>query len=168
MDVTIGVLDIRKYALKSEHLPMMRSALTSFDSLNRLTLGGDIPLNLLTNDFLVTLKYVGVDDFDFRSKAFKLEAGEDGWGNGYRLLRSSYVGDYPDVDVGLMAFLFRGSEAQDESVSVKFPAARVPRDIGEQLLKVNSIICHSYRIAKGRGTVRHHSLTESTLPNMHH
>ncbi|KAH7671530.1 hypothetical protein AAVH_42670, partial [Aphelenchoides avenae] len=51
-----------------------------------------------------------------------------------RTLVNTYDGDYSDLDVGLTTFLFRG-RAQDEELELKFPAARVPHDFCQRLLK---------------------------------
>ncbi|KAH7697336.1 hypothetical protein AAVH_35581, partial [Aphelenchoides avenae] len=133
VDVTIGGLYISEFTLKSGDLPLARVALTSFNSLHRLAIGGDVPLDLITNDFLVALKSVGVIGFEFRSKDFKLPA-KGGWATGPRVLRNNYEGDYPNLDAGLMSFLFRGNES-DKPVYLEIPAARVPQDFCRQLLK---------------------------------
>lgn len=133
MDITIDGLDIGDFTLKSAHVPLARSVLTSFNSLRRLRLGNDMPLDFLTNEFLVALKQIGVVDFEFRSKPFK----RAGRGFGGRALRTTYDGNYPDLDAGLTAFLFRGTET-DEPVNLRIPAARVPQDFCQRLLKVSS------------------------------
>ncbi|KAH7669934.1 hypothetical protein AAVH_42845 [Aphelenchoides avenae] len=78
-------------------------------------------------------------DFEFRSAVFYVRAEDDddslGGQDSRRILVNTYDGDYPDLDAGLMAFLFRGSEAQDEKLELKFPAARVPHDFCQRLLK---------------------------------
>ncbi|KAH7701012.1 hypothetical protein AAVH_31862, partial [Aphelenchoides avenae] len=138
LDVTINGLYIGDFALKSHsHLPLVRSALTSFNALRRLTLGDDVPLDFLTDDFLVGLKDVGVVDFVLRSKEFRVRA-RDGWGApdaGRRVLVNTYDDDYPELDAGLTAYLFRGRELEHEAVSLKFPAARVHHDFCQLLLK---------------------------------
>lgn len=143
MDAAVTRLGIRQFALKSSHVPVARSALISFNSLHRLTLEDNVPLDLLTDDFLVTFKNLGVANFEFRSKVFEVRVrddddDDDDWGgqDGHRAIVNRYRGGYPHLDAGLMAFLFRGSEAQDEAVVLNFPAARVPHDFCRRLLKV--------------------------------
>lgn len=140
-------LNIEKLALTPSLLPLARSALAAFNSLRHLTLHSDVPLNLLTNDFLVALKHIGVVDFEFRSQLFWVRVGDGDWDttDSRRFLVNNYDGDYPDLDVGLTAFLFRGREAEHEAVALNFPAARVPRDFCQRLLQVSSII-RPYRV----------------------
>lgn len=139
MDVTIGGLNAGDIALKSAHLAVARSALTSINSLRHLTLGDDIPPDVLTNDLLVNLKDTGVAQFVFRSELFKLRARiEEGHFREPRVLVDTCDGGYPDLDAGVTAFLFRGSELEHQTVTLKFPAARVPHDFCQRLLKVGN------------------------------
>ncbi|KAH7711923.1 hypothetical protein AAVH_20767, partial [Aphelenchoides avenae] len=104
VDASINRLGIDEFALKPVDLPVARSALTSFNSLRRLTLGNDVPLDLLTNDFLVALTHIGVVDFELRSEVFYVRADDDddslGGQDSRRTLVNTYDGDYSDLDVG--------------------------------------------------------------------
>lgn len=123
-------MNIDDVALERAQFPVARSALTSFSSVRRLEL--EIPFDLLTNDLLIALKHIGVAHFVVRWRYFNLrvDAGD------HQVLANVYFGGYPDLDVGLTEFLFRGSELEHEEVALKFPAARVPRDFCQRLLKV--------------------------------
>ncbi|KAH7711917.1 hypothetical protein AAVH_20761 [Aphelenchoides avenae] len=136
VDVTVHSLNIDDFRLSAKEFALGRSALTSFNTLHELALGDAVPLDFVTDDFLVALKNVGVAKFVFRSNRFVVHKC-DGWGNhnGRRVFASGYNGAYPSLDAGITSFLFDDDVDEQQLVAVGLPAARVPKDFCNRLLE---------------------------------
>ncbi|KAH7701808.1 hypothetical protein AAVH_31054, partial [Aphelenchoides avenae] len=121
LDVTDHSLKIDDFRLSGMDLALGRSALTSFNSLRELTLGDAVPLDFVTDDFLVALKNVGVAKFNRNSR---------------RVFAAGYNGAYPSLDAGITSFLFDDDLFHDQQlVALGVPAARVPKDFCNRLLE---------------------------------
>ncbi|KAH7711916.1 hypothetical protein AAVH_20760 [Aphelenchoides avenae] len=132
VDVSVDNLEVADLSLTGADLALGRSALTSFNTLRELTLGDAIPLNFITDEFLVALKNMGVTKFEFRSKHFTVRST---FGL-RRALAVDYNGTYPSLDAGITAFLFNNEiDDQLQGVELGLPAASVPREFCKRILE---------------------------------
>ncbi|KAH7701807.1 hypothetical protein AAVH_31053 [Aphelenchoides avenae] len=136
VDVSVENLEVVDLSLTGADLALGRGALTSFNTMRELTLGDAVPLNFVTDEFLVALKDKGVTKFAFHSKHFTVRSTF-----GLRwALAVVYNGTYPSLDAGITAFLFNNEiDDQLQGVELGLPAASVPREFCKRILEVSVI-----------------------------
>ncbi|KAH7710364.1 hypothetical protein AAVH_22344 [Aphelenchoides avenae] len=159
MPTDIGSLDIRQSALDTGHLPAARGAMTAFRRLGVLDIQHDVPLDFLTDEFLVAMVARRTTHVRVAAQINVPLGRSGGWGDHrhneclahdvHAKLRS--VDNCAYLSTGLTAFMFRDygypfddgiahEEGQNgphpsSNVELFFGAARVPSGICQTIME---------------------------------
>ncbi|KAH7712598.1 hypothetical protein AAVH_20048 [Aphelenchoides avenae] len=128
VDVTSMAVD--SFALEAANLAVARDALMSLRSLKDLIID-DVPLDLLSDDFLHAATETGLMRISLKSRCFHVgAAGAWVWNVPLRRRIELYCeGNYPELSGGLTSFLFRENLDDNAKIQMRFPAAHVSQDI---------------------------------------